>query len=331
MLQLTEWNPLEETSVLNSCSALYTKTNLKYQEQYLADTSFKNLSKRIEHDGLIIAELIISIAESTTGPQTLNAWGLPLVFLENTNAPCSLKKEANRLLLKEFKSLLEHYQAAKISLTDYLVKNTPNTLSLHLLSKGATNRTRFLQNINLKGSEAELKSNLRKSYKPLINKGLRELEPSILDHTNISEDIIEEFRLLHIQVSGRVTRSKESWEAQLQAIKNNEAFIVTIRQAGVLVGASYFITNSLSCYYGVGAYRRDLYPLPISHTSLWLAILHAKSTGCLRFEIGEAFFPEGSFPVSDKEVSIAKFKRGFGGYTQAELLLTLEPGGQTIA
>ena len=123
------------------------------------------------------------------------------------------------------------------------------------------------------------------------------------------------FRDLHILVSGRETRSRDSWIKQYESIKNNEAFLVMGYQDHEVVSAGYFIINKTNCYYGSSASRRDLFDFPIFHSLVWTSMLHAKKIGCHWFDMGEQFFLCNSSDnhPTQKELGISKFKGGFGG------------------
>lgn len=179
--------------------------------------------------------------------------------------------------------------------------------------------------IDLNNSERELKSNIRKSYKSLISWGIRELTPKIFDVSNISWEIMNDFRLLHIKESGKETMSELSWKKRFEAVKRNEAFIILGYYRTKLVTAGYFPTSTTHCYYGSSASRRDLFDKPLFHAILWMAILHAKKIGCSWFEVGDqiylSYVKENS--LSMKEINISKFKAGFGGKIRVFLDLEL--------
>ena len=94
-----------------------------------------------------------------------------------------------------------------------------------MLDNGASCVNKFSVKINLSEDKQILLKNLRKSYKPLINKGLRNFTHTLLTSDNISISDIENFRQLHYEVSGRRTRSHASWLLQYDAIKNKQAFM----------------------------------------------------------------------------------------------------------
>ena len=134
---------------------------------------------------------------------------------------------------------------------------------------------------------------------------------------------LQQFRELHVKASGYETRSRKSWECQFDLVKNGEAFIIFGHIEGTLISAALFMHSSRYCFYGVSASDRSLFSKPISHILIWTAIQYAKKNGCLVFDLAGQFFPAGSPKPSKKELQISKFKSGFGGTTNIQILLNL--------
>ena len=171
-----------------------------------------------------------------------------------------------------------------------------------------------------------MKSSIRRSYKSLINWGIRELHPRVYDAATITWELIDQFRQLHIRESGCETRSEESWRRQLDMVQAGEAFIVLGHLNGELVSSGLFMNSKINCYYGISASRRDLFDKPLFHAIMWTAILHAKELGCKWFEVGEQLYPNYSHEnlPTKKELGISKFKSGFGGEIRMFLDLKLD-------
>jgi len=62
--------------------------------------------------------------------------------------------------------------------------------------------------VDLSLSFEDIRLRFRKSFKPLINKGLMEWKVEVRD--GVSKELFNRFRLLHKEVSGQVTRPIES-------------------------------------------------------------------------------------------------------------------------
>jgi len=198
---------------------------------------------------------------------------------------------------------------------DLLVGGQLSIMSKYLLSHGATAEVISPIIIDLARDESELKKDLRKSYKSLINWGAREMNPIILNNTTLSWENMLEFRELHIRESGRETRSVESWRRQYDVVKAGKGFVVVGRIDNKLMSAGLFFYDENSCYYQVSASRRDEFDKPLFHAILWTAIIQSKEIGCDWFEVGEHYYENiyKLVSLSQKDFNIGKFKAGFGG------------------
>lgn len=245
--------------------------------------------------------------------------GFSPIDYDSIDVPCFIIAETDRLSKKAAKCFLDNFDktikgsSKKFWYRDFLLDGKISFLSKALLRQGFNFSTIFSNVIDLSKSEVTLKSNIRKSYGSLINKGIRDLSPTIIDSSSITWDKIDEFRKLHIKEAGRETRSKETWEEQFNMIKSDEAFVAFGYLDSDLVSAGLFSMSSKNVYYLASASRRDLFPKPLFHALIWKAILYSKSRGLNWFEIGEKLFPNSSDVLhSQKELSISNFKSGFG-------------------
>jgi len=162
----------------------------------------------------------------------------------------------------------------------------------------------YTQIINLTESAETLHSQVRKSYKSLINK-----KPII---SVLNE--VEPVHRLHAIVHKRETRRKETWFTQQCMAWRHQLFgllqceFPNMNNPSLTkpVAGGLFYYNPEMCYYGVGCSLEGI----SSHALLWAAIIHAGKLGCKRFEMGKQVFSG-----DEKDVNISKFKRGFGGDT----------------
>jgi len=151
---------------------------------------------------------------------------------------------------------------------------------------------------------------VRRRYRSQINQAQRTWDVRVVERPSREE--FDEFRLLHREVAGRVTRGLSSWDAQWAAIQEGDGFLVCLRNdERRLVGCALVATTETDGLYAVGAYDRALYDTPVSHVAQWAAIRHLKATGRQRYFIGLRLYPHTPLTPSEKEVSIAYFKEGF--------------------
>ena len=225
----------------------------------------------------------------------------------------------------EMDRILEELDADSLYFQDPLLDGCLSSFSHYLLSRGAVAAPYFTRLINLSLAEKELHRSLTKSYRWSINWGIKNMDIDILDAHSIQMGDMEAFRRLHMEVSGRETRSRRSWDIQYEMVKQGEAFVVFGKLGEELVTAALFIYTQAHCFYGVSASKRELFDKPLSHAILWKAIFHAKTLGIRCFETGKQDYPRQKQPFpSAKELGITAFKRGFGGETRTFLDVRLE-------
>jgi FemAB family protein len=230
------------------------------------------------------------------------------------NIPKKTKKRLQEKIIKIVKEIARKLGIKQVQLSDVGM----NLSSWYLLWLKQARKS-FLTHqlaIDLQLSINSIRLGFRKSYKPLVNKALKEWDIGVCE--NDIDDVFEEFRLLHLEVAGRETRSKESWNIQKEQIKNDEAFLVTVRGGDVLIGAGLFTYTKDMGSYSIGAYKREMFDKPIGHGVQMKAIEALKEKGCKTYHIGQKMtFLDENIPT-EKELSISHFKEGFAGYVYAQ-------------
>ncbi len=289
----------------------------EYSRTYNSDVSYRDISMVAMVQNQAVAGLQIT-SHGAAGLRELNFYGRPAFLRLNGNFDKSTCEHAQRALASAFRGLYEDLSAPPLQLIEMSNQGCVSAFSVSLIDEGFSASPVYKQVIDLTKSEEELRHAVRRRYKSHINWGEKTLSLVTYDHSNITPEIHEQFRLLHISVAGRETRSAESWRVQLKQVMENEAFAIAGCLDGQLVTAALFLHSSLYCYYGVGASIREMFDKPLSHAVIWRSILEAKRRGCRFYEMGELvdLYPCG---FSEKEKNIANFKRGFGGVAQVQL------------
>lgn len=164
-----------------------------------------------------------------------------------------------------------------------------------------------------------IRSQMRKSYKPLISSGEK--------HWAVAVDALgdrglwREFQALHAAAAGRQTRSNESWERQRQAVASGQGFLVFLQSnAGAMVGAGLFQHSRDEGLYSVGAYDRSLFDKPLGHVVQYRAIQVLMERGVRWYRIGAAAYQADVPAPSQKELSISYFKQGFSSHTMPRFM-----------
>lgn len=156
----------------------------------------------------------------------------------------------------------------------------------------------------------EIRSSIRKSFRPLVSSGLKNWHITVMD--NYCDKTWNEFIKLHKKVAGRITRSVESWNIQHEAIRSGDAFLVYVSSTkGDMVGGGYFDMSKDQCNYSVGTYDKKLSNHPLGHMVQYQAILTMKEKGKKIYYLGDRFYKEDLPLISKKRVDISYFQQGF--------------------
>jgi FemAB family protein len=181
------------------------------------------------------------------------------------------------------------------------------------MSRGATCTVKHDLFINLQQNMEVIKRGFRKSYKSLVTSGMRNWTVGVLDAAD--EMIWNQFSKLHFKVSGRKTRSDETWEIHLKDIKRQQGFLVyLLNSAGEMDGGGFFNFTQDEGMYSVAAYNRALFDKPLGHIVQYRAIEELKNRGVRWYKIGARPYRLELPSPSDKEISIGEFKQGFASH-----------------
>ena len=171
----------------------------------------------------------------------------------------------------------------------------------------------------------QIRSSIRKSFRPLVSSGLKNWNVTVMDKYN--EKSWNKFIKLHKKVAGRVTRSIESWNIQHEAIRSGDAFLVYVSsRKGDMVGGGYFDMSDQYCNYSVGSYDKDFSHEPLGHMVQYQAILTMKEKGKKIYYLGDRFYKEDLPSITKKRVDISYFQQGFSSkvFPRMGLLFSLD-------
>ena len=214
-------------------------------------------------------------------------------------------------------TLAKDYNIAKAM---FMFDPQPNYKYYNLFLKyNYINTSLLTQVIDLSKTAAELRKNLRKSFKSLINKGLKNYNYYIMTKDNADYDIHEQYRIIHIKAAGRETRPKETFDQQFDQLLAKQATLIGVLWNNNFVQFNYFNHFNGYVYYASAADDPDFsegYEVPIGHAIIQYAINYFKEYNYNYFELGWQYYGNQLFDYpSEKEKMISYFKRGFGGST----------------
>ena len=292
----------------------YTNASIDYQLEYQQGQGgeWHDISLIIANEGVPIALWPLSYSMSN-GLSQLTSHGLgvlPPIFMEE----CSFRsrKKITIQCLEFANRLAEKLLVGPWSSVEYC--NDEIGLSpWHLASmkRGGLCRMQHALYVDLRMNMVDIKSRFRERYRSLITAGQRLWQVNVLAQPG-DNDVWQEFRGLHLTVSGRVTRSEATWTLQHEEIRQGRAILVTLRDRdGRLVGGGLFNFTRDEGVYSVGAYDRTLFHKPLAHTAQFRAIQEMQKRDIKWYKIGIRYFDTGTPKPTAKEISISQFKDGF--------------------
>ena len=193
-----------------------------------------------------------------------------------------------------------------------------------LLERGGETTLNYRYILDLQLGYENASKHYRKSYRQLIKKGKQYWKIGCYQ-SNCDPALWESVRELHFTVAGRRTRSSDTWAIQYEALLGHDALLVTAHSSeDELVGAGYFGLTNYQATYDVGVYDRRLFDKPIGHVIQDAAIQNFSEKGISEYIVGQALFTADlASGVSEKELSISRFKAGFADQLRYRYLIRL--------
>lgn len=280
---------------------LFSIDNIEYQKNYRTDIiSSENISFAIKNTDLKFLYVFVAYKHITNSGMEFSNYGLPIISLENEISP-PLKK----IIITEIINRIEF--DSNIIYSQFNIENL-NIFSELLFVKYKRPDFYFESKVNLLLDYNVIRQSFRKSYKSLISKFSKKIELKVYNSENINLNIYKEFKNLHFNEAGRITRSEKTWEIHFDMIKNSLAVLICAELNDELIGAALFIHSPYSAYYGVSASNKDLKKtLPITHLLIDKAIHYYKDLGLLNLILG-TFEPDSK---DEKLRGISGFKSAF--------------------
>ena len=310
---------LWESIVSNSeyLPVVYTNSSIEFQWRYQQwhGGDWLDLSNIILWDNRPVAAWPISLVLKNC-EYSLSSQGLPVLPpLFVADCPPSTRKRVTRHCLDLLEMLTERFEIKSWSSAEPF-SNSVGLTDWHLDSmvRGASCKITHDLFVNLQLSIEEIKSRFRKSYKSLLNSGLRHYSVNVL--SAVDNTIWESFRTLHRNAAGRETRSTETWDIHYNDIKEQRAILVYLLDgAGQMDGAGFFNYTRDEGLYAVAAYNRLAFDRPLGHLVQYRAIEELKKRGIRWYKIGPRPYRTERPEPSAKEISIGDFKQGFASHT----------------
>lgn len=250
--------------------------------------------------------LLLTIA--TAGDGELDWFGRPIRIFFRADLSAAVEAAALRTAFMHLDALAEQHRAQHIRVQDDGNFGALSALGEQCLNRHAAATLHLAALADLTGGETGLRRDLRKSFKSLINWGRRNLSIAIVARDSPDRALFDRYQDFHLAVAGRKTRPQASWDAIYEWITAGGGELVLGSLDGALVSGTLIIYGASVAHYASGVYDRTRFDKPLAHWPLWLSMLHSAERNLPVFNLGEIPLPG---TVSDKEIKIGFFKRGF--------------------
>lgn len=168
--------------------------------------------------------------------------------------------------------------------------------------------------IDLSVDEKDLWQQIRHSSKSIINKGLDIFEFKIYDKSNFNEDIGEKHRIMHHEISGKITRPLASFKKMSSWVKEGRAVLIEQSYKKEIAQMIYIVLGGQSAA-GASVVEniKIKTPIPMTHSLNYFIYKEMKKRNIKFYDVGLTSFRSSIFTtLTKKEQDINYFKRGFG-------------------
>lgn len=172
------------------------------------------------------------------------------------------------------------------------------------------------QVVDLRRSEDELWDDVRKGHRSDVKRAAQRAVVRIWDASTLSKEKYSQYQALHAKDAGRTTRSQRTFDMMEGWIRSGYAVLAETQLEGQPAAFAVVIHYKTGAYYGSSCRDPELAAFPGSHLLQWEVMRWLKQRGCELYDLGMQYAGLQWFCVpTPKELSIAGFKRGFGGRT----------------
>jgi len=275
---------------------------IEYNQEFYSKSNFKNINYSIKNNDELFY-YPITIDKNTN---KLNFYGSSIRYYGKPN----LSKKFNKESLNFLTSLSEKFKIDEVNLQ--LEINDKNFQELQSRNKGEFDEIFEEAVLDLSLSESNIFNDFSKGHKHDIKKKT-DLDYQIIDSANYKKDFILNMMNLHQEVSGRRTRSLNSWLINEKMILNKQGFLIVVKLKNKIISSSFFFNDKITGIYFSSCTLREYFKIySISHNTIWLAIKYLKKKKCKFFFIGRTKTFNSEI-IDTKNKNLEKFKRSFGG------------------
>ena len=267
----------------------------------------------------IAAVCPVMLEAGSDGPQfSMARTALPFPAIKPGLAP-GVERRAYTDYLETLAALAEEHGAGLVSIGEKfpaIRPDAPAVIATTLARAGFFDVSQQTQVIDLSKPVEQLWAGVRKGHRSDIKRAKTRCTASIWDESTITTDKFREYQALHAKDAGRVTRSQRSFDIMESWIRDGLAVLAEVALDGRAIAFAVIMNFRGRAYYGSACQDPDHSRLGASHLLQWEVIQWLKAHGSKAYDVGHQYFgPQWHQQPSGKDISIAEFKRGFGGET----------------
>lgn len=312
----------------------HTSSFIDYALHYQPQRKTRDLSFFVYgEDGLVKAVVPLTVencesdgkkaSEFLSGSEYIPLPAFPEELYKETSA--EKKEKLMMFILSEVDKLAKAHQVARVTvrscaLAPAAVENSKQFN--FLFNSGFLNISLKTLVIDLKKSEDELWSDLRRNHMRNIKKGNdHDFKLVIYTSENINRDVFLAYKATHKKAAGRQTRPDYTFDLMYEWLIKGQAFLAVVSMRKKQIGFEYYSIYKNRAVGFSAANDPDYEYLPIRHFIEWNAMIWMKKQGIEIYEIGPQQYGPLLYDIPDKKhLTISHFKKGFGG-SAAELLI----------
>ncbi len=260
----------------------------------------------------LMKETLFNTSEFTYGGAPTPA---PVV---NSSQGEKKKSQVKQFLFEYYRKLAEQNQVKRIVVRQANVKMAghqspgPNFEPI-FVKYGFIELPSYTSVLTVQKDEDILYKEMHDNHKWEIRKALRsKAVVNVYSRETISRETMDAFVHAYFQAAGRVTRPAATFEKWYQIILGGNGFLFELTLAEEIMGYVYILLYKKYAYYCMGCNLNNR--VIGSHLIHWEIIKFLKNRQADFYELGEQFYvPSLYCPTSQKNWTISRFKRHFGG------------------
>lgn len=180
---------------------------------------------------------------------------------------------------------------------------------------GYLDATRVSQLVDLRDDEDRLLRAMTKGHRAAVKQAQKSITVDVVVGSEPEVgDVFAAYQDMHHRAAGRSTRPQRTFDLMREWLGTGNAVLFAASRDQRHLGFAYVLRFGRGAYYASAANDPDASREPVGHALQWRAMTWLREEGVTTYELG--LQPFGLLPhdeASEKELAIARFKRGFGG------------------